>query len=461
MKWNQANDTAVFVSHTGSELVRPVSFRFALDPNREQAGRFSMFAGARRFAFNHHVGRVKANLEQRSQERGAGIAAGEMTASLSWSAQSFITEFNAWKNGRADDSPVIALADSEMGEVVEIRGLAWRAEVSADVFECASVDASRAFKNYTASARGARAGIRVGFPRFQAKHRTTPSFRLRSKSKPGETAPIRFPTSKSILLPRIGEIRIHGCARKVARMLTAGRFHVHSATVSFSKGRWWVSVNGVAAEFHHQRRSPKERHRQPAGLDLGVKSLAIVADTDGNEIRVWEGVKALNAAQTKLAGQQGPGENQTRIRRPSQSTGTTHEGPCPHSPPAPGPRPPHQPLAHHQPDPTHRRGPQRRRHGPPAHPRPSHRRRRPRRPAPPARLQGGLVWLRAPRRRPLVPQLEDLLGLRESEPVLGLGERAYRCEQCGQVIDRNLNAAINLARWPDRPQPDLSLHAAA
>jgi putative transposase len=39
---------------------------------------------------------------------------------------------------------------------------------------------------------------------------------------------------------------------------------------------------------------------------------------------------------------------------------------------------------------------------------------------------------------------------------LGLSARTYTCEGCGLVIDRDLNAAINLARW----QPNIPLRAA-
>lgn len=35
--------------------------------------------------------------------------------------------------------------------------------------------------------------------------------------------------------------------------------------------------------------------------------------------------------------------------------------------------------------------------------------------------------------------------------TLSLSERVYRCDECGLEIDRDLDAAINLARWPDRP----------
>jgi putative transposase len=78
-----------------------------------------------------------------------------MTPALSWSAVSFINEFNAWKAGRLDYSPV-----AEDGT----KGLAWRGEVPADVFECASVDAATALKNYSSSAIGARAGFAAQAP---------------------------------------------------------------------------------------------------------------------------------------------------------------------------------------------------------------------------------------------------------------------------------------------------------
>jgi len=32
-------------------------------------------------------------------------------------------------------------------------------------------------------------------------------------------------------------------------------------------------------------------------------------------------------------------------------------------------------------------------------------------------------------------------------------ERTYHCEDCGEQLDRDRNAAVNLARWPDHEQP--------
>jgi putative transposase len=158
MAWKKTdtdNAKRPLVSHTGVVLSRPTTFRFELDPTDTLEQRLWMFAGARRFTFNHHVGRVKSNLAARATEQAAGLGRSEMTPSLSWSKQSFINSFNAWKNGTATDSPV-----NDDGT----RGLAWRDEIAADVFECASVDAAQALADYKASVSGARAGLKVGFP---------------------------------------------------------------------------------------------------------------------------------------------------------------------------------------------------------------------------------------------------------------------------------------------------------
>ncbi|MGH8939876.1 MAG: helix-turn-helix domain-containing protein [Actinomycetes bacterium] len=81
---------AVLVSHTGVPLGRATTFRFTLDVNQEQHQQLLAHAGAARLAFNHHLGRVKANLDQRAAERSYGVAEADLTPSLSWSMVSFI-----------------------------------------------------------------------------------------------------------------------------------------------------------------------------------------------------------------------------------------------------------------------------------------------------------------------------------------------------------------------------------
>ena len=217
--------TIPIFSHTGEVLSRAVTFQFALDPNAQQRILFAKCAGARRFTLNHHLARVKVNLDARSAEREvlseSGASPEPSTPSLSWSAFSFINEFNTWKNGESDDSSL-----NEDGS----RGLAWRHELPNDIFECASVDAARALENFSASRRGERSGAAaIGFPCFQAKGKVTPRFRLRNRATPGKapsSQPIRFTDPSHLRLPKFGPVKVFGSSRKVRRMIDGGRFHV-------------------------------------------------------------------------------------------------------------------------------------------------------------------------------------------------------------------------------------------
>jgi len=170
-------ETPPLVSHTGVPLTRPVTFRFTLDPTREQHQQLLAHAGASRLAFNQQLGRVKANLEQRAAERSYGIAEVGLTPSVSWSKVSLINYMNAWKDGRSADARVSV--DPDTGEVV--RGLAWRGEVSTDVFETASVNAAQALKNWSDSRKGARPGRRRG------SRSTSPGTRRRRCSGSGRS----------------------------------------------------------------------------------------------------------------------------------------------------------------------------------------------------------------------------------------------------------------------------------
>ncbi len=286
------------LSHSGQVLSRAVTFQFALDPNAEQRVLLAKCAGARRFTVNHHLARVKANLDARSTEREVLSDSGEpcerSTPSLSWSGFSFINEFNAWKNGQSDDSPV-----NDDGS----RGLAWRHELPNDVFECASVDAALALENFSVSRRGQRSGTPVGFPRFQAKGKVTPSFRLRNRATSGRapsSQPIRFTDPSHLRLPKFGPVKLCDPTRNVRRMIDLGRFHVYSATLTQRAGRWTVSLTGVAAQLHQAERSRTNRHAVPVGVDRGIISLCVAADANGVPFESFKGVRTLKQAQASL-----------------------------------------------------------------------------------------------------------------------------------------------------------------
>src|ERR1035437_4589337 len=438
--------TTPLISHTGQVLSRAITFQFALDPNVEQRILLAKCAGARRFTVNHHLARVKANLDARSSERKAisdrGAPSELLTPSLSWSRFSFINEFNALKNGKSDDSPI-----NDDGSC----GLAWRHELPGDVFECASVDAARALENFSTSRRGKRTGTPVGFPRYQAKAKVTPSFRLRNRTTPGQapsSQPVRFTDPSHLRLPKFGPVKLFGPTRKVRRMIDAGRFHIYSATLTQRAGRWTVSLTGVAAELHHAERSRTNRHAVPVGVDRGIISLCVTADANGVPFESFEGVKTLKQAHALLKsasqalarttpGSKGRQRARARLAKTHRKVSNTRRH-----------------LVHQASNALVDRcqvlvienlnlaGMVRNRHlarsisdaamGELS-----------RQILYKARWHGVEVHV-ADR---FFPSSKTCSGCGEIKSALDLSTRSYLCDDCGLVIDRDLNAAINLARW--------------
>jgi putative transposase len=437
-------------------LSRAVTFQFALDPNLEQRIIFAKCAGARRYTVNHHLARVKANLDIRSTEREALSEYADprepSTPSLSWTSFSFINEFNAWKNGEADDSPV-----NEDGT----SGLAWRYELPNDVFECASVDAAQALENYAASRRGERSGRPVGFPHFQAKGKVTPRFRLRNRATPGRvpsSQPIRFTDPSHLRLPKFGPVKLFGPTRKVRRMINAGRFHIYSATLTQRAGRWTISLTGVAAQFHQAERSRTNRQAVPVGVDRGIISLCVAAVANGVPFERFEGVKTLKQAHASLkAANQAlartkPGSKarqraRVRLAKTHRKVANTRRH-----------------LVHQASkvlvdrcqvlviEDLNVAGMVRNRHLS-----------RSISDAAMGELSRQLLYkarwhgveVRVAYR--FFPSSKTCSGCGEVRNDLDLSARTYSCEVCGLVIDRDLNAAINLARWQPKEPSGVTL----
>jgi putative transposase len=59
------------------------------------------------------------------------------------------------------------------------------------------------------------------------------------------------------------------------------------------------------------------------------------------------------------------------------------------------------------------------------------------------------------------PSSKTCSGCGAIDPDLTLSDRTYACTGCGLVIDQDLNAAINLARYGEHTQTSPPLPAAA
>jgi putative transposase len=278
-------------SHTGTALPRARAFRYELHVTDVLEPQLWQHAGAARFAYNQCHRWFTQGLAAYRAELDAGVAKPEVE--VPWSSFSFINRFNAFKNGKADDSPV-----AEDGT----RGLAWKDEVLCqDVFECAASDYAVAVKNWRESRTGKRKGRRVGFPRPKKKFKSTPSFRLRNRNTPDKvTQAIRTDGNRYVRVPGLGSLRIKGSAKHLRRAMEQGRFHPYSATISYRHGRWWISIAGQAAEMHPAARSRKPRVQGRHGMDVGVAKLAVVANEGGDITHNFPATQSLAKALRRL-----------------------------------------------------------------------------------------------------------------------------------------------------------------
>jgi putative transposase len=265
-------------------LDREVSFRFALALTAEQEHLAWQLVGTRRFVYNQLLDGVHARIDARA-----------------WEAELGAKPWTPWGWGKLD---LIRLVKALWAEH------SWLAVVPWDVAECAAVDLATALKNYSESRRGDRKGRRVGFPKRKSRKQPRQSFRLRHAAQVHVDGNIvTLPGLSKTVLARV---KLHGPTRRLRRLIVHGRFRPVSVTVSFEHHRWWVSIAGMAAAFHPQRSTHARRDEAapgaarppkspvPVGVDLGVRTLATAADAGGVPVKVWEGVKALRAAQRKL-----------------------------------------------------------------------------------------------------------------------------------------------------------------
>lgn len=114
-----------------------------------------------------------------------------------------------------------------------------------------------------------------GFPKFKSKKRGIGSFRL--------TGIIHIKNDK-IRLPRIGWLRL-----KERGYIPTDGIHILSATISEKAGRWFVSIQC------RKEIEVSQATGEPIGVDLGIKTLAVCSNGQR-----FENPRALKKAQHRL-----------------------------------------------------------------------------------------------------------------------------------------------------------------
>jgi putative transposase len=204
------------------------AFKYELDPNRGQLLLLARHAGTARFAYNWGLARKKDALERKEKVP---------------TAIDLHRELNLLKK---TDFP-------------------WMYEVS----KCAPQEALRnldvAFRNFW---NGRRKGRKTGFPKFKKKG-VHDSFRF-------STGAIHA-FERHVQLPKLGRIRVKEPICASLRDIAGGAGKVLSATVSRVADRWYASFT-----VEHETSDPVPVQGPVVGVDLGVNCFAVLSD--GTEV---------------------------------------------------------------------------------------------------------------------------------------------------------------------------------
>lgn len=217
-------------------------YKTELDLNNAQITMCLKHAGAARFAYNW-------GLKRYQEEYAAGNRAP--------SAISLHKELNALKK---TDFP-------------------WMYEVSKCAAQEALRDLEQAFKHFFRKCKLKKQGNwkgKCGYPRFKSRKKGIGSFRL--------TGAIHV-YERSVQLPRLGKLRL-----KEKSFIPTSGIKILSATVSEQAGRWFVSV-----QAEEEVADPIPATGKAIGVDLGIKTLATISDG-----RMIDNPKALRKNLKKL-----------------------------------------------------------------------------------------------------------------------------------------------------------------
>jgi putative transposase len=244
------------------------AYRFALDPTALQEGLLASFVGASRFWFNQGLALVKRRLDARA--RGEEVR-------VPWSYKALCSEFR--------------------GDAVKDELAPWRGQVPVGSYQAGLEALGKALGHFS---EGRKQGRRVGFPRFRAKGRCRESV-IFQRARIASARQVEFDR-------RLGPVRTRERMSKLIRLLERDQHaRITRATVSRSGSNWYVS-------FTVERSSKQRRARRPegvVGVDVGLRRLATLSTCEA-----FENPRPLRNALRKLRRLQRQVDRQQRANNP-------------------------------------------------------------------------------------------------------------------------------------------------
>lgn len=408
------------------------AFRFELDPSNQVCAGLVSHAGASRFAYNWGLRLV---MERMGARRTMTVLALRQGAS--------VEEAHTWAR-EAVPIPWNLYALRKVWNAAKDEAAPWWAMNSKEAYSSGLDGLARALKAFSDSRSGRRKGPKIGFPAFhEVGSRRSCRF---------TTGGFRVIDQRHVRLPKIGVVRTKERTSALLDGVERGRVRVLSATISESAARWYVS-------FGCEVQRPDAAPTNPdgvVGVDLGVMSLAMLSTGEAvpNPRPLSRYSRRMERLHAELARRQGPSKG----RRPSKRWQATQRRirRC------------HAKVANARSDGLHKltttlatsygtiviedlnvagmtassKGAGTRRKAA---------LNRAILDTAPAELRRRLAYKSTWYGSTLVvadrwyPSSKTCSGCTGRKAILPLVQRTFRCEHCGLVLDRDLNAAINLA----------------
>ena len=267
-------------------------FRFELDPGNVTRGALASHAGGARFAYGWGLRLVQSRLGQAARVREGALSEGASAREagalaravpVPWSLAALRKE---WNRAKAQVAP-------------------WWAENSKECYSSGLDALARGLDAWSKSRNGKRNGPKMGFPQPKGK-RSRRSFRV-------TTGAFGVTVERHIRLPRIGVIRTKEPTVKLLGRLQAGTARILSATVSETAGRWYVSFG---CEVQRDQPEHGRAADQVVGVDVGVSALAVLSTGEKipNPKHLARYQRRITRRQRELSRRHGPAKG----RKPSK-----------------------------------------------------------------------------------------------------------------------------------------------
>lgn len=253
-----------------SEMRISRAYKTELAPNGEQLKALARQAGAVRFVYNWGLAQKIA-----ARERGEKVP-----------------------SGKTLDNHLRALKDSNPD-------FAWLNEVASHPRQAALANVDTAFKNFFDRLKKGKRGKSAGFPKFKSRKR-------------GDTVGIRHfsyrITETHLHIARVGTIKL-----KEKGYMPVGKYGAQAdgsrlmgVTITERAGRWFASI-----QVEMDAAEVDAPNRATIGVDVGIKSLAVVSDgrTFANPKSTARFARKLRRAQKQLSRRVKGSKNREKARR--------------------------------------------------------------------------------------------------------------------------------------------------